>query len=52
MTHIDANLLLHACNSESPFQAPPKHWLEAELSSGRPVSFALETSHAFRVSQS
>ena len=43
MTLVDANVLLYACDSESPHQAPARQWLAAELSSGRPVRLALIT---------
>ncbi len=41
MTLVDANVLLHAYDAESPRHAPARGWLDAELSSGRPVRFAL-----------
>ncbi|MDE2692433.1 MAG: type II toxin-antitoxin system VapC family toxin [Acidobacteriota bacterium] len=47
MTLIDANVLLYAYDSESPFQKASARWLETELSSGRSVSFALVTLLAF-----
>ena len=47
MTLVDANVLLYAYDSESPFQEVSKRWLEAELSSGRSLSFALVTLLAF-----
>ncbi len=47
MILIDANLLLYAYNSESPHHEPSRNWLEATLSSGQPVRFALVTLLAF-----
>ena len=47
MTLVDANVLLYAYDSESPYQEAAKRWLEAELSSGRSVRFALVTLLAF-----
>ena len=47
MTIVDANVLLYAYDSESPFQEASKRWFEAELSSGRSVSLALVTLLAF-----
>ena len=47
MTLVDANVLLYAHDSESPYQEASKRWLEGELSSGRSVSFALLTLLAF-----
>ncbi len=47
MTLVDANVLLYAYDSGSPHQEASKRWLEAELSSGRSVGFALVTLLAF-----
>ena len=47
MILVDANLLLYAYDSESPHHEPSRNWLEATLSSGRPVRFALVTLLAF-----
>ena len=47
MTLVDANLLLYAYDRESPHHEPARQWLEAELSSGRSVRFALVTLLAF-----
>ena len=47
MTLVDANLLLYAYDRDSPEHAGAREWLEAELSSGRAVRFALVTLLAF-----
>lgn len=47
MTLVDANLLLYAYDRDSPQHAAARGWLEAELSAGRPVRFALVTLLAF-----
>ena len=47
MTLVDANLLLYAYDTASPHHEVSKRWFETELSSGRPVSFALVTLLAF-----
>ena len=47
MTLVDANLLLYAYDAESPHHVASRRWLEDELSSGRPVAFALTTLLAF-----
>ena len=47
MTLVDANVLLYAYDADSPRHAPARGWLDAELSSGRPVRFALVTLLAF-----
>ena len=47
MILVDANLLLYACDSESPHHEPSRKWLESALSSGRAVRFALVTLLAF-----
>ena len=47
MTLVDANVLLYAYDSESPYHEVSRRWFEAELSSGRPLSFALVTLLAF-----
>ena len=47
MTLVDANVLLYSYDSESPHHDVSKRWFEAELSSGRPISFALVTLLAF-----
>lgn len=47
MMLVDANLLLYAYDRESPQHGPAREWLEVELSSGRPVRFALVTLLAF-----
>ena len=44
---VDANLLLYAYDSASPHHPAARRWLEAEVSSGRPVRFALVTLLAF-----
>ena len=47
MTLVDANLLLYAYDSESPCHTAARRWLAAEMSSGRPLRFALITLLAF-----
>ena len=47
MILIDANLLLHAYDSESPHHEPARRWVERTLSFGRAVGFALITLLAF-----
>jgi len=47
VTLVDANLLLYAYDRDSPRHAAAREWLEAELSSGRPVRFAIVTLLAF-----
>ena len=47
MILVDANLLLYAYDSASPHHEPSRTWLEAALSSGHPVRFALITLLAF-----
>jgi hypothetical protein len=47
MTLVDANLLLYAYDRDSSQHTAARDWLEAELSSGRPVRFALVTLLAF-----
>ena len=47
MILVDANLLLHAWDSESPHHEPSRNWLESALSFGRAVRFALITLLAF-----
>ena len=47
MTLIDANVLLYAYDSESPHHRISRSWFETELSSGRPIAFALVTLLAF-----
>jgi hypothetical protein len=47
MTLVDANVLLYAYDADSSHHAPARHWLAAELSSGRPVRLALVTLLAF-----
>ena len=47
MILVDANLLLYAYDSESPRHGASRRWLEAEISSGRPLAFALITLLAF-----
>ncbi len=47
MTLVDANLLLYAYDSESPHHEVARRWFAAELSSGRPIRFALVTLLAF-----
>ena len=44
---VDANLLLYAYDADSPRHATARRWLEAEISSGRPVRLALVTLLAF-----
>ena len=44
---VDANLLLYAYDIDSPHHAAARHWLQAEISSGRPVRLALVTLLAF-----
>ena len=47
MILLDANLLLYAYDSESPYHEPSRSWLESTLSSGRAVRLALVTLLAF-----
>ena len=47
MILIDANILLHAYDSESPHHEASRQWLETEFSSGRPIGFCLVTLLAF-----
>jgi len=47
MVLIDANLLLYAYDSDSPHHFAARRWLQAEISSGRPVRLALVTLLAF-----
>ena len=47
MILVDANILLYSYDDQSPSHEPARHWLEAELSSGRSVRFALVTLLAF-----
>ena len=47
MILVDANLLLYAYDSESPYHAPVRKWFEGVLSSGGAVRFALITLLAF-----
>lgn len=47
MTLVDANILLYAHDTASPHHPEAGRWFESELSSGRPVSFALVTLLAF-----
>ncbi|MCY4451370.1 MAG: PIN domain-containing protein [Immundisolibacterales bacterium] len=47
MILVDANLLLYAYDAESPHHDPSRNWLEATLSSGHPVRFALVSLLAF-----
>lgn len=47
MILIDANLLLYAYDAESTHHELAKGWLEAEISSGRPIRLALVTLLAF-----
>lgn len=44
---VDANLLLYAYDADSPHHPAARRWLEGEISSGRPVRFALVTLLAF-----
>ena len=44
---VDANLLLYAYDADSPHHRLSCGWLEAEISSGRPVCLALITLLAF-----
>lgn len=44
---VDANLLLYAYDADSPHHLAARRWLEREISSGRPVRFALVTLLAF-----
>ncbi len=39
----DINLLIHACNSESPVHAPARQWWEGLLNGVRPVGLAWAT---------
>ena len=44
---IDANLLLYAYDTDSPWHDAARRWLEKQLSSGSPVRLALVTLLAF-----
>ena len=44
---VDANVLLYAYDADSPHHPAARRWLEAEISSGRPVCLALVTLLAF-----
>ncbi len=44
---VDANLLLYAYDADSPHHVAARQWLQAEISSGRPVRLALVTLLAF-----
>ena len=44
---VDANLLLYAYDAGSPDHPAARQWLQAEVSSGRPVRLALVTLLAF-----
>ena len=46
-TLVDANVLLYAYDAQSPHHAGARAWLQAEISSGRPVHIALVTLLAF-----
>ncbi len=46
-TLVDANLLLYAHDADSTNHPVAREWLQAEISSGRPVRFALVTLLAF-----
>lgn len=47
MILVDANLLLYAYDSTSPWNVPARAWLEAALHGGEGVRFALVTLLAF-----
>ena len=47
MILVDANLLLHAYDLDSPHHDASKRWLEVQFSSGQPLRFALITLLAF-----
>ena len=47
MILVDANLQLYAYDAESPHHVASRRWLEAEISSGRPLALALITLLAF-----
>lgn len=47
MILVDANVLLYACDTDSPRHEGARIWLETELSSGRALRFALVTLLAF-----
>ena len=44
---VDANILLYAYDSDNPHHLAARRWFEGEISSGRPVRFALVTLLAF-----
>ncbi len=44
---VDANILLYAYDSSNENHPVARHWLEAEISSGRPIRLALVTLLAF-----
>ena len=44
---VDANLLLYAYDADNPSHPAARRWLQAEVSSGRPVRLALVTLLAF-----
>lgn len=46
-TLVDANILLYAYDASSPHHPAARRWLQAEISSGRPVRLALVTLLAF-----
>ena len=47
MILVDANLLLHAYDLDSPHHDASKRWLEVQFSGGQPLRFALITLLAF-----
>jgi toxin-antitoxin system PIN domain toxin len=47
MTIIDANLLLYAYDSSSPFHAKARAWIEGAFSDGRPVGLPWQSVTAF-----
>jgi len=47
MIVVDANLLIYAVDSTSPFHSKAKRWIEASLSGAEPVAFAWPTLLAF-----
>lgn len=47
MIVLDANLLLHAYDSESPLHAPARRWLEQALSGAVPVVLPWQSVTAF-----
>ena len=47
MSLVDANVLLYAVDTASPFHPPAKAWLEGALNSPRRVALPWQSLHAF-----